>query len=163
MARAIKLMLSPAGGIYCLKRLACVQNNCGLQFGNEELTFTSCQNFQETLGKDMNVLWTVRDDGNGNSTLRAAIDGPQAANEIDWFGFGFNPTLEMIGGDALIVKTCSSCSSGEVVVVNGQISHVANFSQLSLSIEDALRIVCFKESSLYRRPAALKAVLHFMF
>lgn len=90
-----------------------MQSNCGVQFGGEALEFASCQSVTSELGTDMTVHWTVVDAGNGNSTLRGAMNAAQSANAIDWAGFGFNPALEMIGGNALVVKSCTSCSSGK--------------------------------------------------
>ena len=107
-----------AAGVCIAIPLCLVQSDCGLQFGNEALSFASCQSVTSELGTDMTVHWTVVDSGNGNSTLRGAIDAAHSANSIDWAGFGFNPQLEMIGGNALVVKACSSCSSG----TNGKLS-----------------------------------------
>lgn len=90
-----------------------MQSNCGLQFQNQELSFASCKSLTSDLGTDMNILWTVVDAGNGNSTLRGAIDAARTAGTVDWAGLGFNSKLEMPGGSAMIVKTCSSCASGQ--------------------------------------------------
>ena len=91
-----------------------LQSNCGLQFGNQVLSFSSCQNITSQLGTDYNLLWTVASDGNGNSTFRGAIDAA-ASSQIKWAGFGFAVpgTMQMLGGSALIVKECQTCSSGE--------------------------------------------------
>ena len=91
-----------------------LQSNCGLQFDNQVLSFSSCQNVTSQLGTDYNLLWTVVSEGNGNSTFRGAIDAA-ASSQIEWAGFGFAVpgTQQMLGGSALIVKECQTCSSGE--------------------------------------------------
>ena len=49
----------------------------------------------------------------GNITLRGGIDAAHVAGESDYVGFGFQPDQEMIGGNAIIVQTCTTCESGK--------------------------------------------------
>lgn len=90
-----------------------MQDSCSIiQIGNEAIQLASCSDLSSDLGTDLKFQYTVVDDGNGNSTLRGAIDAAATSGSIDWASVGFQQELEMIGGSAIVVKTCSSCASG---------------------------------------------------
>ena len=90
-----------------------LQDSCGaVQIENEAIQLASCSDLSSDLGTDLKFQYTVVDDGNGNSTLRGVIDAAATPGSIDWAAVGFQQELEMIGGSAIVVQTCSSCASG---------------------------------------------------
>jgi hypothetical protein len=90
-----------------------LQNTCeAVELGGEAYSLSSCKDLTSDLGTDFKVQWTVVDGENGNTTFRGVIDAAAKSASVDWAGFGFNQDLAMIGGNAFIVKICSSCASG---------------------------------------------------
>ena len=90
-----------------------MQDSCGaVQIGNEAIQLASCSDLSSDLGTDLKFQYTVVDEGNGNSTLKGVIDAAATSGSIDWASVGFQPALQMVGGDAIVVQTCSSCASG---------------------------------------------------
>ncbi|KAK9815929.1 hypothetical protein WJX72_012106 [[Myrmecia] bisecta] len=87
--------------------------DCSLNLGGSIHKYTACQAYGSDQGNteaiDYHLYWSVVDLGNGSSTLDAAIN----ALHNGWAGFGIpDSSGGMLGGSALITKTCSTCSSG---------------------------------------------------
>ena len=95
---------------------------CSFSFANSPLSFTACLNMAAELDWPYNVLWSVENHGKGlNLTLKGAIDVaayPGIPSAVHWAGFGFPAAGQtgMVGGNAIIVKACSSCASGMPLV-----------------------------------------------
>lgn len=95
------------------KAILLVQSNCNfIQLDGETISLVGCSDLSLDLGTDFKFSWSVIETGNGNSTLRGAIDAAASTGSVDWAAVGFQPELEMIGANAFIVRACSSCASG---------------------------------------------------
>ena len=122
-----------------------LQDNCSpLNLGNGPVSLTACSDLTSDLGTDLKFQWTVLDAGNGNSTLRGAIDAAYTEGSIDWAGVGFNQDLEMIGGNAFIVKADSSSASGAVTRSLGNKSESLHSLVKQLPVSELL--VCWRQS-----------------
>jgi hypothetical protein len=87
-----------------------LQANCNLLFSGQQQTFTACQDLSSVIGAPYEVLWSLRDEGNGSSVLTAAIN----VQSSGWAAFGFpvSPGSGMLGGSAMVVKANASAPSG---------------------------------------------------
>ena len=113
--------LSVANSNMCLSAMkqcyditcASQQASCGFSFANTPVSFAACQNVTADLGWDMDVLWSIEDQG-ANSNFRGAIDAASSP-DIQWAGFGFPAAgrVGMVGGSAIVVQACSTCPSGD--------------------------------------------------
>ena len=104
----------PIHGLVCI--CICMQTHCALQVGGNQLAFEACNSFSAHIGTDYNLLWSLTADPKGNHSclLTGALD----VLHDGWAGFGLpGEQGGMLGGSAVIVKACATCTTGEWAVV----------------------------------------------
>lgn len=84
--------------------------SCQLSLGSRQLSFAACTSLH-SIAPEFELMWSLEPSGTSQKVLKLGLRAPAGG----WVGVGFPASPgHMLGSTAMILKTCTSCTSGKL-------------------------------------------------